>query len=151
MRSEARVKAQSARKRTAHGCFAARGWTAEQEEHFRASYPNTSARRLAVIFGIAERTVWVLGSEMGLGKAIDGTGRAVLVGSRHKGSNGYWDVKLGPRKWKRLHRVLWEQQNGPVPYGHRLVFRDGDKDNCAPSNMELITNAEMLARNKADA
>lgn len=36
------------------------------------------------------------------------------------------------------HVYLWEQINGPVPDGHCLKCRDGNKLNTDPSNWELI-------------
>jgi hypothetical protein len=49
--------------------------------------------------------------------------------------------------WKLLHLHLWELENGEVPEGHCLWFKDNDTMNCEPSNMELITRAENLRRN----
>ena len=39
------------------------------------------------------------------------------------------------------HRWLWEQKHGPVPEGHVLKCRDGDKTNCDPSNWDLVPRA----------
>lgn len=39
------------------------------------------------------------------------------------------------------HRHLWEQQNGPIPEGHRLKCLDVDKTNTDPSNWEAIPMA----------
>jgi hypothetical protein len=52
------------------------------------------------------------------------------------------------------HIWLWEQQNGPVPNGHRLKCLDGNKKNTAPSNWECVPNgvlARMHKRNFDDA
>lgn len=50
--------------------------------------------------------------------------------------------------WKPVHILSWERANGrPMPAGHCLWFRDGDKLNVELSNLELITRAENLARN----
>jgi hypothetical protein len=46
------------------------------------------------------------------------------------------------------HRWLWEQQNGPIPPGHKLKCLDGDRQNCDPSNWECVPNA-MLGRLRA--
>lgn len=43
------------------------------------------------------------------------------------------------------HRYLWEQLNGPVPEGFCLKSRDGDRQNCDPSNWMCIPRA-MLPR-----
>jgi hypothetical protein len=41
------------------------------------------------------------------------------------------------------HRYLWEQRNGPVPAGHVLKCRDGDKTNTDPENWESVPQAIM--------
>lgn len=40
---------------------------------------------------------------------------------------------------KHLH--LWEQENGPVPEGHCLKSRDGNRSNTDPSNWICIPRA----------
>ena len=40
------------------------------------------------------------------------------------------------------------QENGPVPPGMIVTFKDGDEDNCNAGNLMLITRAEHLRLNK---
>lgn len=49
--------------------------------------------------------------------------------------------------WEFVHILEWERHNGPVPAGHKVVFRDGDKTNTDIENLELVSNAEMMRRN----
>lgn len=50
--------------------------------------------------------------------------------------------------WLPLHILNWERANGrPLPDGHCLWFRDGNRLNVDPANLELITRAENMARN----
>lgn len=50
--------------------------------------------------------------------------------------------------WKPLHVLNWERANGrPVPEGHCLWFRDGNRMNVEPGNLELITRRENMSRN----
>lgn len=50
--------------------------------------------------------------------------------------------------WKLVHVLAWEAHHGkPVPPGHRLRFRDGDRRNVAVDNLELVTLADNMARN----
>jgi len=50
--------------------------------------------------------------------------------------------------WKPLHILNWERANGrPLPEGHCLWFRDGDRMNVEPKNLELITRSEGMRRN----
>lgn len=51
------------------------------------------------------------------------------------------------KRWRYLHHVVWEETNGPIPEGHILRFRDGNKLNTELSNLELCTYAEVMASN----
>jgi len=55
---------------------------------------------------------------------------------------GPWAVN-----WKLEHVRIWEQTHGPVPAGHALVFRNGDRTDIRLENLELITRRELMARN----
>lgn len=48
--------------------------------------------------------------------------------------------------WRRSHFVAWETDHGPIPNGHTLAFRDGNRRNVAMDNLELITLSERLRR-----
>lgn len=56
---------------------------------------------------------------------------------------GFGNVKV----WPLLQRHVWEQQNGPIPPGHTIVFRDGDRANCDIGNLEMISRADLMRRN----
>lgn len=49
--------------------------------------------------------------------------------------------------WKQVHVMLWEQNNGPVPKGLILCFKDGNKQHIALANLELRTRAEHMQKN----
>ena len=51
------------------------------------------------------------------------------------------------RRWKSVHSILWEDHNGPIPKGHIVVFRNGDRTDIRIDNLELITRAENMRRN----
>ena len=39
--------------------------------------------------------------------------------------DGYWYVKIKhPNVWRCKHILLWENANGKIPKGHRLIFLD---------------------------
>ena len=64
--------------------------------------------------------------------------------------DGYILIKVTegqPLNYRHKHVVVWEEANGPVPKGHVVVFKDGDKLNCDLANLELITRAELMQRN----
>lgn len=71
------------------------------------------------------------------------------VGALRMNAAGYVDMKMhdGYRPWKQFHRVLWEDANGPIPRGLRLVFKDRDPLNLCLENLELLSAAEMMRRN----
>lgn len=66
--------------------------------------------------------------------------------------DGYLEIKVREREglygnWVGAHVLLWEDKHGPIPRGHKLAFKDGNKAHVALSNLELISNAEMMRRN----
>lgn len=70
--------------------------------------------------------------------------------------DGYLLVKIdainpntGFRGWYRhKHVVMWETENGPVPDGFVVTFKDGDKTNMDPSNFELVDRNHLCRFNK---
>lgn len=48
------------------------------------------------------------------------------------------------RKGKRLHRVVWETLNGPIPKGWHVHHVDHDPTNNQPRNLALVPKAEHL-------
>lgn len=72
------------------------------------------------------------------------------VGSERLNVDGYIEVKTEePSIWKLKHRVIWEESNGPIPIGHKIVFHDGDKLNCCIENLRILSNAELGLCNRA--
>lgn len=51
------------------------------------------------------------------------------------------------RRWVAVHRIVWEAANGPVPKGHKLTFRNGDKRDIRLDNLECVSDAEWMKRN----
>lgn len=49
--------------------------------------------------------------------------------------------------WAFVHRLVWEEHFGPVPEGHVIVFRDGDRAHVAIDNLECVSRAELAQRN----
>ena len=74
------------------------------------------------------------------------------IGTERVTLDGYLERKINDdmplqKRWRAVHIVLWEQVNGPLPAGHALVFRDGNKRNTCLENLELLTRAELMRRN----
>lgn len=51
------------------------------------------------------------------------------------------------RVWPLMQRHVWEQAHGPIPPGHAIAFRNRDKKDVRLENLELLTRAELMARN----
>ena len=49
--------------------------------------------------------------------------------------------------WPLMQRHVWEQAHGPIPSGHVIAFRNGDKRDVRLENLELISRTELMARN----
>jgi hypothetical protein len=74
------------------------------------------------------------------------------IGSERLSKDGYLQRKINDdmplqRRWRGVHIINWEAINGPLPHGHALIFKDGNKQNTDPENLELVTRAELMRRN----
>lgn len=49
--------------------------------------------------------------------------------------------------WPMLNRHLWAQAHGPIPPGHSVVFKDGNRAHCTLDNLVLISRRELMSRN----
>lgn len=72
------------------------------------------------------------------------------VGTVMRRSDGYMYRKIGegPLDWRQEHVIVWEEVNGPVPEGHVLIFKDGDRTNTVLDNLVLATNKVNLQMNR---
>jgi len=59
------------------------------------------------------------------------------IGETRKTCEGYLEVKLAERAWQRKHILIWLIYNGPIPPGHFIDFKDGNKENVARNNLIL--------------
>ena len=70
--------------------------------------------------------------------------------------DGYIEIKVpetdpytGQKtRYKHKHVWLWEQERGPVPRGHVVIFRDGIKTNCTIDNLDCVPRAILPRLNK---
>jgi hypothetical protein len=71
------------------------------------------------------------------------------LGHERISKDGYVEISIDEpnphtnfeRRYVLKHRWLWEQQNGPIPEGHFLKCRDGNRQNCDPSNWECLSRS----------
>lgn len=74
------------------------------------------------------------------------------VGHERESKEGYLQRKLTDtgvtrRDYVAVHHIAWKEAGREIPKGHALVFKDGNKRNFALENLELVSRAELMARN----
>lgn len=78
------------------------------------------------------------------------------IGWERVDKEGYTYVKVRMRpsrpdcndNFAAKHRLIWEEAHGPVPPGHVVIFKDGDKGNFDLGNLALVTMAENQILNR---
>lgn len=97
---------------------------------------------------------------------LSGRAKALLkpVGSERISKDGYLERKVREfvatpemtraeanrkrqRIWRGVHLIVWEETNGPIPAGHAVCFKDGNKRNIAIDNLELVARQDLMRRN----
>ena len=49
--------------------------------------------------------------------------------------------------WRAVHVLIWEAENGPLPDGWVVVFKDKDRQNFAPDNLLALSKQDHMRRN----
>ena len=66
-------------------------------------------------------------------------------------SYGYLRQKIAANRgrfgWRFLHHVVWEAAHGPLPAGHIVIFKDGDRRNVQLENLVCISKRDNMHRN----
>ena len=62
-------------------------------------------------------------------------------GNGHQRTDGYIQITSGPYKGKLLHRLVYEENYGPIPEGFHIHHLDNDKTNCNPENLLLLSKS----------
>lgn len=57
------------------------------------------------------------------------------------------DTGYPPHDWVCIHIIVWTAINGAVPEKHVIAFRDGDKTNISPDNLECVSRSDWMRRN----
>ena len=52
-------------------------------------------------------------------------------------------------RWLLKQRVLWEENYGPIPEGHYILFLDGDRTNLSLDNLSCQPRATVTSVNKS--
>ncbi len=83
-------------------------------------------------------------------------GKALLnykpIGTERISKDGYLERKINDdmplqKRWRAVHLLVWEEVNGPLPPGHAVAFKDGNKRNISTDNLELISRSDLMRRN----
>lgn len=74
------------------------------------------------------------------------------IGSERITKDGYLERKINDdlpmqNRWRAVHLLLWESEHGPIPDGHVVIFRDGNKQNVCLENLQLISRADLMRKN----
>ena len=74
------------------------------------------------------------------------------IGYERLTKDGIWERKVSDTRvkandWRPIHVLAWEKENGPVPKGHIVIFKDGNRENFDPENLECISRSENMRRN----
>jgi hypothetical protein len=76
----------------------------------------------------------------------------VPIGSERFSKEGYLQRKMTdtgypPKDWVAVHNLLWVEHNGPIPAGHVVSFKDGNKKHISIDNLECISRRDLMKRN----
>lgn len=87
------------------------------------------------------------------GRAASDAHNYLPIGSERLSKDGYLERKVTDdpslvpaRRWEFVHRIMWKQAYGPIPDGHMVEFRDGNKTHLTLENFELLSRAEHMRR-----
>lgn len=74
------------------------------------------------------------------------------IGTERLTKEGYLQRKMTDtgvtrRDFVAVHHLLWIEHHGPIPKGHAVCFRDGDKTHIVIDNLELVSRRELMLRN----
>ena len=139
-------------------------WTPDRIAQLRGLYATHSAQECADLMGLAYKQVVHGVKRAGLRKSREwkvarmreanqqgiGGGQHTRFAPGHTTWNaGMTGLDIGhkPTDWRWIHHLVWEAAGREIPPGHALTFRDGDKRNAALDNLELLSRAELMARN----
>jgi hypothetical protein len=74
------------------------------------------------------------------------------IGTERLSKDGYLERKVNDglplqARWRAVHLLVWEAAHGPVPRGHAIAFKNGDKRDVRLDNLQCISRRALMARN----
>lgn len=121
-------------------------WNTKQLAYLQENYSCTKNSILASCLGKTTYAISVKAHKMGLKKTpsfLQDINRHVAhnrvpVMSEILTTDGYRLIKVSePSEWKPKHRVIWEKNNGKIPHGARIRFKDGNRTNICLENLYI--------------
>ena len=120
-----------------------------RQHQFKAGHvpANKGLRRPGYAPGRMSETQFKKGQVSGIAKQI-----AKPIGYERVSKDGYLERKINndlpmQARWRAVHLLVWEEANGPLPPGHAVTFKNGNKQDVRLDNLQLISRAENLRRN----
>lgn len=128
-------------------------WLPEQLKLLEQHYPDKTAKQLVELLARPISGIHAMARKLGIKKSTEfyqsdhcGRQKKSPVGTTYIHPTGYLMCKVTDGH-KAVHIVEWEKLHGPVPKGYVVSFKDGDKKNIDPDNLELITKKQVMERN----
>lgn len=108
---------------------------------YRLYQDGYSLEQVAKAFGITRQSVYGILSRRGWQLRAKTFLPAIEYGGAMytQDHDGYYRQTVGDGHRQWLHHVVWEHHFGPIPEGHEIHHRDGDKTNNAPENLACLT------------
>lgn len=142
-------------------------WVPEEVEWLREVYPDSSNIWIAKMLFRSYDSVCFKAKTLRLRKSEAYSQRCRETGQYKKGNkpaNTLYDgaitirnaeraipekyIRIAEGHWESLSRHTWRQHHGEIPKGYVVAFIDQDSLNCDINNLELISQAENLRRNR---
>lgn len=87
-------------------------------------------------------------------------GRAIQIvkpiGFERISKDGYLERKVNndmplQKRWRAVHRIVWEEANGPIPANHAICFKPGmftnKREEITIDRLELVHRKDLMRRN----
>jgi hypothetical protein len=101
-----------------------------------------SIAKMCALYGRTRQAIWDIFRTHGKKLRSKVFQKKVRFGGREFSMHsGYLTATSGDRVL--LHHAVWIRKNGPIPPGHNLLFRDGNRRNCALGNLRCLPIAEV--------
>lgn len=126
-----------------------RGWTipAYAVKTIKEVYDEVGTiEKTGAIFGVGGDAISKLFKRNGIAILPPPLPTMVHNGVKYRYDGSRYYVKCGRGNGGiLLHKVIWEERNGPVPKDHWIVFRTENKADFSPENMYLLPRKKYFA------